>query len=274
VTLRGKRYDIEDQVTTVAELQERVKDVSGVSSEHSVLFGDKRLKSGDILSDVGVEDGAQLSMVPSSTKTSSGGGSKSKKGKKATTTTTTSTSAPSASAGGAAASVGDPSASVGAATDAMRDYLKEQGIDPDKLDEMMKGVGTPDGAGGNGATSMKESMEMMGNMLNSPIFQEYMNDPEKLEQSRQMILNNPMLKSMMAEMPGMEELLNSPEAWRAAMQAAAELYKDMDQNELMNAMMGGAGGLPQGAGGAGGLFDGTLDQSTTAAALDELDEDD
>ena len=55
--------------------------------------------------------------------------------------------------------------------------------------------------------------------MNSPIFKEYMSDPDRLEESRQMILNNPMLKSMMAGMPGMEDLLNSPEAWREAMQA-------------------------------------------------------
>jgi hypothetical protein len=34
-----------------------------------------------------------------------------------------------------------------------------------------------------------------------------MNDPAKLEESRQMILNNPMHKSMMAGMPGMDQLL-------------------------------------------------------------------
>ena len=53
---------------------------------------------------------------------------------------------------------------------------------------------------------MKESMELMSNMMKSPIFQEYIADPEK---SRQMILTNPMLKSMMAGMPGMEELIET-----------------------------------------------------------------
>ena len=114
--------------------------------------------------------------------------------------------------------------------------------------------------------------------MNSPIFKEYMSDPDRLEESRQMILNNPMLKSMMAGMPGMEDLLNSPEAWREAMQAAAAMYENMDQNDLMQAMMGGAGGMPGGGmpgsgmpgGGMPGLFDDT--KINEMAALDELSE--
>eukprot|EP00560_Eucampia_antarctica_P008963 CAMPEP_0197825274 /NCGR_PEP_ID=MMETSP1437-20131217/2379_1 /TAXON_ID=49252 ORGANISM="Eucampia antarctica, Strain CCMP1452" /NCGR_SAMPLE_ID=MMETSP1437 /ASSEMBLY_ACC=CAM_ASM_001096 /LENGTH=104 /DNA_ID=CAMNT_0043425203 /DNA_START=245 /DNA_END=559 /DNA_ORIENTATION=- len=74
---------------------------------------------------------------------------------------------------------------------------------------------------------MKESMDMMQNMMNSPIFQEYMGDPEKLEQRRQMILSNPMIKSMMAGMPEMDEILNDPVKWRETMMAVAEIYKSM-----------------------------------------------
>ena len=76
---------------------------------------------------------------------------------------------------------------------------------------------------------------------------------------------------MMEGMPGMAELLNDPDAWREAMQAAAAMYQNMDPNQLMNAMMGNVDGMP----GAGGLFDGTLDNNNAAAAaLDELSEGD
>lgn len=77
---------------------------------------------------------------------------------------------------------------------------------------------------------------------------------------------------MMAGMPGMEELLNDPDAWREAMQAAAQMYQNMDPNQMMSMMggMGDMGGMP----GAGGLFDGTLDNSAATAALDELSEGD
>jgi hypothetical protein len=62
----------------------------------------------------------------------------------------------------------------------------------------------------------------------------------------------------------MEDILNSPEAWRGAMQAAAAMYQDMDQNDLMKAMMGGA---PDG--GMDGLFGGG---EGGMSALDELSE--
>lgn len=100
--------------------------------------------------------------------------------------------------------------------------------------------------------------------------QQMLSDPEKLEQMRKMIQTNPMLKSMMGNMPGFDELLNDPDAFREAMQASADLYKSMDPDTLMNSMMGGAAA----ASGGSGLFDGSLDSSASAAALDELDEDD
>jgi hypothetical protein len=253
VTLRGKKYDISD-VTTVKDLQSRIKAESGLPSEEQgrLLFGGKRLQPNDVLSDVGVENGAQLNMVPSTTKS---------KPKKSAGTTS-------------AASSGAGSATTAAASaNPMQDFMKQAGMDGDQLDDIMKSMG-----GGNGEKmpTMEESMEMMAEMMNSPIFQEFMNDPEKLEEARQMILSNPMLKSMMAGMPGMEDILNDPEAWRETMQAAANLYQSMDNTALMEAMMSGGmgGGMGGGANPGAGLFDGSLDNSAAAAALDELDEDD
>mmetsp|Transcript_19207 Transcript_19207/g.55770 ORF Transcript_19207/g.55770 Transcript_19207/m.55770 type:complete len:264 (+) Transcript_19207:149-940(+) len=234
VTLRGKKYDLED-VTTVSELQERLSEASGVepSKQGRVLFNGKRLDSSECLSDVGVSEGDQLNVVPGKSK------SKSK-----------------SSTAGAAT----PKVESG---DDMKETLEKAGVDTTKLDELMKNMG---GSADGEAPNLQESMEMMSGMMNSPIFQEYMNDPERLEQSRQMILQNPMLKSMMGSMPGMEEILNSPEAWREAMQAAAAMYQNMDQNELMQAMMGGA----PGAGGMDGLFG--SEAGAGASALDELSE--
>jgi len=58
------------------------------------------------------------------------------------------------------------------------------------------------------------------------------------------------------------------------MQAAANLYKNMDPEQLKS-MMNGA--MPPGMGGmggmGGGLFDGNNMNSAASAALDELDED-
>lgn len=241
VSLRGKKYDLAG-VDTVQELQEQLSEQSGVapSKQGRVLFNGKRLSSEDNLSDVGVKDGDQLNIVP-----------KSKSSKSSTKT-----------AEAATAASETPVAATGDST--MDDILKGLGGSAG-LDDLMKSFG------GAGAPDMQESLEMMSSMMNSPIFKEYMSDPQRLEESRQMILNNPMLKSMMSSMPGMEELLNSPEAFREAMQAAAAMYENMDQNDLMQAMMGagGAGGMP--GGGMPGLFDGAAN-SDDMAALDELSE--
>jgi Ubiquitin family len=245
VSLRGQKYDV-SEVTTVQELQEKVSTLSGISVKQQgrVIFGGKRLPTDTVLSDVGIEDGAQINIVPSTS------GSKKKK----------------------AATTPLPSAESTASSNVLNDVLKNSGMDTKGLDEMMKQFG------GAGPKSMEEGMKAMQEAMNSPLLQEMLNDPEKLEQSRQMILNNPMLKSMMSQMPGMDDLLNDKDAWRQAMQMAAELYKSMDSDTLMKAMMGGAEAASQNMmGGMPGMMDGStlMNDSTTAAtlALDELDED-
>lgn len=276
VTLRGKKFDI-DEATTVEEIKQEIKklnDGKDDSIKSDILFDGKRLKSKDILNDVGVEDGAALNMVP-----------------KISTNKKKSSASAAAAVSGASISTSTAEASSSAGgSSMMEDYMKQAGIDTDKLNDFMSsmggnplaGLGGAGGSGGEGGMpDMKESMEMMGNMMNSPMFQDYMKDPERLEQSRQMILSNPMLKSMMGSMPGMEDLLNDKDAWRESMQAAAEMYQNMDTSQLMQAMMGNMpGGVPPGMPGAGpsnGLFDGTLgggadDNKAAQAALDELSE--
>ena len=130
--------------------------------------------------------------------------------------------------------------------------MKNAGIDASQIDDLMKSMP----GGGEGMPSMEESMKMMQEMVNSPMFDEYMNDPEKLEQSRQMILNNPMMKGMMAGMPGMDEILNDPVKWRETMIAAGNMYKNMG-GDLMKAMQGDSN---------------SFDLSGASAALDELSE--
>jgi hypothetical protein len=262
VTLKGKKYDIND-VTTVAELQERLEEASGIapSQQGKILFQGKRLTQDNPLTEAGVSDGDQLNCVPITKKKTTTSTT--------TTTTTTSTTSDESSNVPAAASAAAPG-------DSIKDMLKSAGMDTSAMEDMMKNMMGGEGGGGSGnAPSMQESMEMMTSMMKSPLFTEYMNDPERLEESRQMILSNPMLKSMMSSMPGMEDLLNSPEAWREAMQAAASLYANIDQEDLMKAMMEGVDASLAGSSGAGpaGLFDGTMGSaSTTPTALDELSE--
>ncbi|GKY95880.1 hypothetical protein MPSEU_000548600 [Mayamaea pseudoterrestris] len=260
VTLRGKKYEIPQDVQTVRDLQSAMTAATGLTDieQQSVLFEGKRLEPSSILKNAGVTDGASLSMIPATTSSSSG-----KKKKKSSSSSTTSTVA------AASTSTNDASASASNNMDAMmKDYLAKSGIDSSQVDEMLKSMG----GGAGGEASMQEAMSAMSSMMQSPIFKEFMSDPEKLEQSRQMILTNPMLKNMMAGMPGMEDLLNDKDAWRQAMMAAANLYQNMDQDELLKGIMGGLNGAPP----PSNIFDGMLDSSssTAAAALEELDEDD
>jgi hypothetical protein len=258
VTLKGKKYDIED-VTTVSELQERLQEASGItiSQQGRILFQGKKLTASPTssLSEAGVSPGDMLNCVPST------GKSKKKSSTKTTTTTTSTTTATTSTSTPSEAATANPNAS-------MQEMLKAAGVDPSNMEDM---VNQMMGSGGSGEMpSMAESMQAMSSMMKSPIFTEYMNDPEKLEQSRQMILQNPMLKQMMSSMPGMEELLNDPEAWSMAMKQAAELYSNMDQNDLMQAMMQGADARmtnPEG----GGLF-GDMAAEQPPTALDELSE--
>lgn len=162
--------------------------------------------------------------------------------------------------GGGAVEAADDGEDSGAADDGgnvMEELLKQAGIDSSKFDDIMKSMGGGLGGDGGGMPDMKQSMEMMQSMMNSPMFQQYFNDPERLEQSRQMIMDNPMMKSMMASLPGFEDILNDKVKWRETMMAAAKMYQDM------GSMMDGAFG----EGGDFGSFGGN-------PALDELSEGD
>lgn len=227
--LKGKKYSI-PSVTTVKDLQTILESQSGISSKTQgrVLFGGKKLKPDDVLEDVGVENGSVINIVPSKGKEKKGAVVKND---------------------GSSSSSSSPS---GGEDDWIKSMLKNAGIDPSQMDELMKSI---PGGGEGGMPNMEESMKMMQDMMSSPIFQEYMNDPEKLEQSRQMILSNPMMKGMMAQMPGFEEILNDPVQWRETMIAAANMYKSMgsDLSKLMDGMSDPFSGM--GMGGPAGLDD-------------------
>ena len=237
--------------------------LSGISTKQQgrVIYGGKKLTTDTVLSEAGVAEGAHLNIVPSTS-------TKKKKPKNTIASSGVSGSETKAS-------------SSDTASNPMSDLLKNAGINPNDLDEMMKSMG---GGGAGGPKSLEEGMKAMQEAMNSPILQQMLQDPEKLEQSRQMILNNPMLKTMMSNMPGMNELLNDKDAWRQAMQMAAELYKNMDSETLMKAMAGGAEAaqksMMNGDTNTAGLFDGSTlfnDSMDSAdkvtSAFDELDED-
>jgi hypothetical protein len=258
VTLKGKKYQIDD-VTTVSELQERLEEQSGIvpSKQGKILHNGKRLSAGtdaESLSEAGVSEGDQLNCVPSK-KSSSSSSSKKK------------------STASKAAAASDASASS-AASDPMADMMKGisgmGGMD-DMVKNMMAG-GMGGGSGPGGMPDAAESIKMMKDLTDSPMFADFMENPERLEEARQVILSNPMMKGMMASMPGMSDILEDKDAWAQAMQAAAGIVKQMDPDDMMKVMeaqAGGMGGMPPGLGGGAGLFDGA---GASSSALDELSE--
>merc|ERR1712238_542492 len=158
------------------------------------------------------------------------------------------------------------------------------------IQKMMSGAGGAGADGAGGMPDMKESMAMLKELTNSPLFSEYMNDPTKLEESRQMILSNPMMKTMMSSMPGMSDLLENKEVWAQTMIAAGQMMKNMDSDDMIKMMEAQAGamggGMPPGMGGmgmggtgagSGGMPDmsslfGDNPTLSTTSALDELSE--
>jgi len=201
------------------------------------LFGGQKLKPSDILENVGVEDGSVMNVVPATKKKKSSG---------------------SASSSGPAAAVVDESGAISAdgapplsnpsfQLPNMDEMLKQSGLDPAQFQDMLSSEGMPD---------MQQSMQMIQEMINSPLFQNFLNDPEKMEESRKMILENPLMKGMMSSLPGFEEILSDKEAFRETMLEAAKMYQEMGKD---------------GAGMFGGAFEG-FGEANPNSALDDLSE--
>lgn len=261
VTLRGKKYSV-NNVSTVSEIQKNVEALSGLTaSKQGVLFQGQKLQPPDVLEDVGIEDGSVINIVP----TSGSSGTKKKKKSAATTVSNNGSSS-------------TDSETSSTSTNPMEEMLKSAGIDTaqfkDMLDSMPGSGGSPTG---NAEKDMVQSMEMLQKMMSSPMFQQFMNDPERLEQSRQMILQNPLMKSMMASLPGFDDILNDKEKWRETMVAAANMYQSMG-SEMMEAMAKSSSSMMNGAGMGNMMNPGfglpDMGQPGAFAGLDELSEGD
>jgi len=250
--LRGKRYEIPN-VSTVRELQKNVEEQSGlIASKQGVIFGGEKLKPSDVLEDVGVEEGSVINVIASSKKKKSSSSSSLPSASSLMGDTT-----PASSTIGSDGTSTTPGA--GSGLGGLDDLLKQAGVDSGKLNEMMQSM--TGGTGGEGMPDMKQSMEMMQQMMGSPMMQEYFSDPEKLEQSRQMILSNPMMKSMFNGLPGFDEILQDKAKWSETMMAAATMYKEM-------------GSSLQDKFGTGSDFFGAGETASLNSALDELSEGD
>jgi len=271
-TLRGKKYTLTN-VSTVKEVQQSLleKSSSGGASATTedsniiLLFGGQKLKSNDVLEDIGVEDGSIMNAIPSSTT--------SKKKKKKHSSTASSNTNDSSSSSSSSSSSG-----VGSMPN-MEELMKQSGLDPNLINNLL----SQSGAGGGGeAPDLEQSMKMMQEMISTPYFQEFLNDPSKMEESRQLLLQNPMMKTMIESIPFMKDIIGDKDAFRQTMLSAAQMYKDMgtdggggmaDAMHKMSGMFGGMPGLDMNMNmNMNGMFDNqNIDNNL---ALDELSEGD
>mmetsp|Transcript_28536 Transcript_28536/g.44383 ORF Transcript_28536/g.44383 Transcript_28536/m.44383 type:complete len:296 (+) Transcript_28536:64-951(+) len=266
VNFRGQIHDISG-VSTLSELQAEIATLTDLEqSKQGILFQGKNLLSATVgdseLEDLGLTNGSVLNVVPKKKKkTSSSAAAAGAIGKSSSGATTTSSAADAAKA--------NLPPGLGEEMEKMEEMLRSQGIDPEELKKMMPGDGEmPDPA---------EAMKMMQDMMKSPMFDTFMNDEARLEESRQQILKNPMMAQAMQGIPGFSEILNSKELWRDTMRAAAQMYKNMGPEDLAAMMQGGMGGMPgMNMPGMGGMnMDDMFGSSSSVnSALDELSEGD
>ena len=91
------------------------------------------------------------------------------------------------------------------------------------MGDMMGGLGGMPGM----PTDPAEYEAAMEQLLDSPMMNEFLGDPEKIEQSRQALLNNPMAMNMMKSMPGFDEIINDKDKFRERMLESRKQFEDM-----------------------------------------------
>lgn len=102
------------------------------------------------------------------------------------------------------------------------------GGEPDE--DLMNNLGSLPGFPGD----MAEYEKMMESFMDSPLMQEFLNDPEKMEMSRQALLNNPMAMQMMKSMPGLEDILHDKDKWQERMLASKAQFDAMRKAKNAN----------------------------------------
>lgn len=82
---------------------------------------------------------------------------------------------------------------------------------------------------------MKQMPAVMNNLVQSPVFQEYLNDPSKQEASRDAIVSNPMMKTWLESDPEFAKVVSDPEQWRRSMEAAKDIFAQTSQQSSSEA---------------------------------------
>lgn len=135
----------------------------------------------------------------------------------------------------------------------------------DDVDNELDAIPAAAASGGLGGGSGGMMDAMFGGAQSKEVL-EALDNPVKLEQSRQALLNHPMYKQMAAQVPGLAEAVNDPKKWKETMGQAREMMGKVaaggkEAAEVRQAMEAGMKyfGGPGGAGAAGSMGMGGLD---------------
>ncbi|KAI0559562.1 Ubiquitin [Gracilaria domingensis] len=236
----GQSYDLtlDSPSSTVTDLQSTISTVSGITPDRqTILFKGQVLEPGSALADYSLSDGHTISVVRRIGKSS-----KSTSSKPASSKPTSSKPAPAQptqpattqqDAGADAPqppsledmmrslNMGAPGSSgLGAGAGA------GAGPMPDLSALLGGGGGDADAAGPGGTEQLFAQLpQMMNGFLNNNMLQDYLNDEDKQEQSREAILNNPFMKKLLESDPEFKKVVSDPVKWRASMDAAKSLFK-------------------------------------------------
>ena len=81
-------------------------------------------------------------------------------------------------------------------------------IDPNMINSMMQGLG---GSGGLGNMGMEMNPQMLGQMLNNPMYVQMLQNLVQNPEMLQMALNSPQMRQMAQNNPQMQAILNNPQ---------------------------------------------------------------
>lgn len=278
----GKAYDLtlDGASPSVSDLQQSISEASGITPDRqTILFKGQVLEPGSSLSDYSLVEGGTISVVRRIGKSSSSSSSASKT--PATSNRSTTTVPPTSTT----SSTPPPPIDTGLGGDADMD-----GMNAPSLEEMMRNLnmnaggqipglasmlGGAGGAPGMGNQANMEQLfaqlpQMMNGLLNTPLFKEYLNNKEKQEQSREAILNNPMMRSLLESDPEFASVVNDPDKWRASMEAAKSLIPEEEEGDMDAGAtgLGGDSAAPREAPSVGsrGVAEGKSKAAATAAS--------
>lgn len=253
----GKTYELSPGAdATVGSLQAMISKESGIDADRQTLLFNRAVLSDPSapLSSINIPDGATVSVVRRVGKAGAASSAASRPTPAAARSTTSTTPASGASGAAGAGGLEEMMRSMGLGAGAGGAGGGAGGPNPAAMQQMQQMMqmlgggaggglgGGPGAAGGGGGGDMMTGIQnMMQSLFSSPAMQEYLNDPEKQEQSRQMLASNPLLTQMMGG-ADMEAAISDPAKWKESMNAARQLVSSLPASAEGTPAAGGATG--------------------------------